>query len=106
MTPLHDLAYLFGGAFLANAVPHLTAALMGKPLQSPFAQPPGEGRSSSTVNGVWGFANLVIGWLLLTRVGQFDIRSLEHAGAAGLGVLAITPLLANRFGRFNGGNLS
>ena len=106
MTPLHDLAYLFGGAFLANALPHLTAALMGKPFQSPFAKPPGEGLSSSTVNGAWGFANLVVGWLLLARVGQFNVHSFEHAGAAGLGGLLITLMLANRFGRFNGGNLS
>jgi hypothetical protein len=106
MTPLPDRAYLFGGAFLANALPHLTAALMGKAFQSPFAKPPGEGLSSSVVNGVWGFANLVVAWLLLARVGAFDIRSFEHAAAAGLGVLLITVMLASRFGRFNGGNLS
>jgi hypothetical protein len=106
MNPLHDLAYVFGGAFLANAAPHMLAALMGKPLQSPFAKPPGEGLSSSTVNGVWGLANLVAAWLLLAKVGQFDIRAWDQAGAGLLGVLAITLLLASRFGRFNGGNLA
>jgi hypothetical protein len=106
MNLLHDLAYVFGGAFLANALPHLTAALMGRPLQSPFAKPPGEGLSSSTVNGVWGFANLVFAWLLLAKVGQFDVRAWDQAGAGLLGVLGITLMLANRFGRFNGGNLT
>ena len=37
------LSYVFGGAFLANAVPHLVSGMMGRPFQSPFAKPPGEG---------------------------------------------------------------
>ncbi|QNH11936.1 hypothetical protein [Xanthomonas sp. SI] len=40
---LDDLAYLFGGAFSANAVPHVVSGMMGQPFQSPFAKPPGEG---------------------------------------------------------------
>ncbi len=55
---LHDLAYFFGGVFLANAVPHYVSGMMGRPFQSPFAKPPGKGLSSSTVNVLWGFANL------------------------------------------------
>jgi hypothetical protein len=27
---LHDLAYFFGGAFLANAVPHYVSGVMGR----------------------------------------------------------------------------
>jgi hypothetical protein len=50
---LHDIAYLFGGAFLANAVPHFVSGMMGRPFQSPFAKPPGKGLSSSTVNVLW-----------------------------------------------------
>ena len=52
---LHYLSYFLGGAFLINAVPHLVSGLMGRPFQSPFAKPPGEGLSSSTVNVLWGF---------------------------------------------------
>ena len=48
------VAYLFGGAFLTNAVPHFVSGMMGRPFQSPFAKPPGEGLSSSTVNVLWG----------------------------------------------------
>lgn len=40
------LAYFFGGAFLANAVPHFVSGVMGMPFQSPFATPRGEGLSS------------------------------------------------------------
>ncbi len=36
-------AYFFGGAFLANALPHLIAGVSGQPLQSPFASPPFRG---------------------------------------------------------------
>ena len=104
MTPLPDVAYLFAGAFLANATPHLASGLMGRPFQSPFAKPPGEGLSSSTVNVLWGFANLAVGYGLIAWVGAFDPRSPEHAAAAGLGVLLLALFLARRFGRFNGGN--
>ncbi len=36
----HYLAYFFGGAFLANAVPHLGNGISGRAFQSPFASPP------------------------------------------------------------------
>ena len=86
---LHDVSYLFGGAFLTNAVPHFVSGVMGRPFQSPFAKPPGEGLSSSTVNVLWGFPNLVIGYLLVVRVGNFDLRAADHVVALGLGVLLI-----------------
>ncbi|HEY1415182.1 MAG TPA: hypothetical protein VGF42_04790, partial [Caulobacteraceae bacterium] len=69
MNWLHDLAYFFGGAFAANAVPHFVSGMMGRPFQTPFAKPPGQGLSSSTVNAAWGFFNVVIGYLLILRVG-------------------------------------
>ena len=100
----HDLAYLFGGAFLTNAIPHFVSGVMGKPFQSPFAKPPGEGLSSSTVNVLWGFLNGVIGYGLLARIGTFDLRATNNAVAAGLGVLLMGLLSARLFGRFNGGN--
>jgi hypothetical protein len=54
----HDVAYFFGGAFLANTTPHLVNGISGSPFQSPFASPPGVGLSSSTVNVLWGMFNL------------------------------------------------
>src|ERR1700729_2317998 len=99
---LHDLAYFFGGTFLANAVPHFVSGMMGRSFQSPFAKPPGQGLSSSTVNVVWGFANFVIAYLLLARVGQFDLRATDQATAAGIGVLLMGLIAARSFGRFHG----
>jgi hypothetical protein len=102
---LHDVSYFFGGAFLANAVPHVVSGLMGRPFQTPFAHPPGQGLSSSTLNVVWGFINLVIAYLLILCVGNFDLRAAEPTIALGLGALLLSVLMAKRFGRFHGGNL-
>lgn len=98
------ISYFFGGAFLANAVPHLVSGMMGRPFQSPFAKPPGQGLSSSTVNVLWGFLNLVVGYFLVCRVGDFDLRDTADVAALGLGLLLLSVLLARQFGRFNGGN--
>jgi hypothetical protein len=103
--PWLDLgSYFFGGAFLANAVPHLVSGMMGRPFQSPFAKPPGQGLSSSTINVLWGFFNLVVGYLLVWRVGNFDLRDAKDIAALGLGLLLMSIACARLFGRFNGGN--
>jgi hypothetical protein len=101
----HYVAWFWGGAFALNAIPHVVAGAMGRAFQSPFATPPGEGRSSSTVNVLWGFFNVVVAWVLLVRVGDFDLRAPDHALAFGAGAFALAVLIARRFGRFNGGNL-
>lgn len=98
------LAYFFGGIFLANALPHIISGVMGRPFQTPFAQPRGEGLSLSTLNTVWGFANLAIFYLLVLRVGEFDLRNTAHAAALGTGMLLLSVAIARHFGRFNGGN--
>jgi hypothetical protein len=98
------IAYFFGGLFFTNAIPHFVSGLMGRPFQSPFAKPPGQGLSSSTVNVLWGAFNLVIAYLLLCRVGNFDLRSWPHALAVGIAMLLMAVLLARAFGRFHGGN--
>ena len=104
MTVGHGIAWFFGGAFLMNAMPHIVAGSMGRAFQSPFAHPPGQGLSSSTINVLWGFFNAVVAWLLLARVGSFDLHAPDHALAAGLGAFVLALLTARRFGRFNGGN--
>jgi hypothetical protein len=101
---LYDASYFLGGAVLTNAVPHFVSGVMGRPFQSPFAKPPGQGLSSSTVNVLWGFLNLAIGYALVCRVGAFDLRSAEHVVVFGLGVLLTGVMMARRFGRFHGGN--
>ncbi len=99
----HDVAYFFGGIFLVNSIPHLVNGVSGSPFQSPFASPPGEGLSSSTVNVLWGVFNLAIAYGLVVRVGRFDLRQTRHVVVLGLGALIISIQLARHFGEFHGG---
>ena len=100
---LHDIAYLFGGAF-CECRSAFCQRLMGRPFQSPFAKPPGKGLSSSTVNVLWGFANFVVAYVLIARVGNFDLHAADHVIAVGVGVLLMGVMAARSFGRFHGGN--
>ena len=101
---LHYVSYFLGGAFLANAIPHLVSGMMGRPFQSPFATPPGEGLSSSTVNVLWGAVNSTFSYLLICQVGDFTLRDPIQVLVAGLGGLLIAVFNSRMFGRFNGGN--
>ncbi len=101
----HYISYFFGGAFLANTIPHLVNGISGSPFQSPFAKPPGEGLSSATVNVLWGSFNLLVAYLLLLRVGKFEPRLTRHMIVLGLGALLLALMLANHFGKLHGGNL-
>ncbi|WP_371879587.1 hypothetical protein [Nannocystis punicea] len=101
----HYVAYFFGGAFLANFVPHFVQGVSGAPFQSPFADPPGEGLSSATVNVAWGLFNLLVAYLLLLRVGDLDLRRWSHFTATAAGFVAMSLMLARAFGRLHGGNL-
>ena len=101
----HYVSYFLGGAFLANTIPHLVAGMMGNPFQSPFATPPGEGLSSSTVNVLWGSFNLVVAYVLILRVGQFEPRKTWHILPLAIGALGMAIGVAQHFGRFHGGRI-
>lgn len=98
-----NLAWFFGGAFLANALPHLINGISGRAFPSPFAKPPGKGLSSSTVNVLWGFFNLAVAYLLIVRVGSFSLFDLWDVLALGAGILSMSLILARSFGRLHGG---
>ena len=100
----HYVSYVFGGLFLANAVPHWVSGVMGRPFQSPFAKPPGEGLSSSTVNVLWGGANLLVGYVLVFHVGAFDVRNVVDVSAVFVPAFGLSVMCARMFGRFHGGN--
>lgn len=95
--------HFLGAVFLTNAVPHFVAGISGRRFQSPFAKPPGVGLSSSTINMIWALLNLVVAWLLLCRIGSFDLRDTGDALAFGLGVTLFGTAMSYRFGRINGG---
>lgn len=106
MSWLQLLSFFFGGVFFANAVPHFVSGTMGRPFQTPFAKPAGRGLSSSTVNVCWGICNAFVGYFLVFRVGNFDLKSTVDVAVSGLGALLISLQAARHFGRFHGGNLS
>jgi len=86
----HYIAAFFAGAFLANAVPHFVNGVSGNPFPTPFADPPGEGLSSPTLNVIWGLANIVVGYLLY-RCGKLQGNRWAHllffVGAAAMGLM-------------------
>ena len=55
------------------------------------------------VNVAWGFFNLAVAYLLVCRVGSFDLRKSQHVLVLGPGVLVMAMMLAHAFGRFHGG---
>jgi hypothetical protein len=59
--------------------------------------------SSSTVNVLWGLFNLAVGYLLVCRVGKFDLRRTRHVLVLGAGIVFISVMSARVFGRFHGG---
>jgi hypothetical protein len=99
----HYVSYFVGGTFLANTLPHLINGISGNSFQSPFASPPGQGLSSATVNVLWGLFNLAVAYVLIYRVGSFDLRNTRHVLVLGAGILLMSLMLARAFGRFHGG---
>jgi hypothetical protein len=95
-------AYFFAGAFLTNAIPHFVSGVTGRRFPSPFASPPGRGESSPTVNVLWGTLNLIVGYLLVFRVGNFGVREARDIVMLGAGGLLMGLMLSRAFGRVYG----
>ena len=90
------IACFFAGAFLANVVPHFVQGISGEPFPTPFADPPGKGLSSPTVNVVWALFNLVIGYILF-RAGRISSGSSPALIIFFAGVVAISILASVEF---------
>ncbi len=99
----NDVSVFFGGAFLANCLPHLTNGVSGRPFQTPFASPPGKGLSSSTVNVLWGSFNLWLAYVLVIDVGGFNLHNVLQVILLGFGTLSMSLISARHFGQFHGG---
>jgi len=104
MSWLAYASYFFGGVFLGNAIPHFVSGVMGRAFASPFAKPPGKGVSSAPVNVAWGAVNIVAGYVLVFRVGTFDLRDTWDAVAFGAGFFSIAVLSARLFAPSHGGD--
>jgi hypothetical protein len=88
----------FAGAFLCNAVPHVTAGLRGEVFPSPFSAPHGKGPSSPLVNFLWGMLNALIGLTLLIRDPVTPGFNLDSAALL-VGVLVMGVFASLHFGR-------
>jgi hypothetical protein len=92
------VAIFFAGAFLCNAMPHLTAGLRGEVFPSPFSTPHGKGPSSPLVNFLWGTLNAVIGLALLVHHPFAPGLNVESAALL-VGVLVMGVFTSVHFGR-------
>ena len=93
------LLQFVSGLFLANGVPHFVQGISGNWFQSPFASPPGVGKSSPVVNVLWGFLNLAVGFALLYAFSPKGSDVILEWSLVGLGALLIALYLARHFGR-------
>jgi hypothetical protein len=103
--PWHDVvAYFFGGAFLANFVPHFVAGVSGRSFPSPFAKPRFRGPSPPAVNVLWGLFNLAVAYALLVVVGGFELQRVADVAisAAGFGLASVG--LARKLSGLQGGS--
>lgn len=98
--PVHDVASLFfGGALLANFVPHFVSGVSGRTFPSPFASPPFRGLSSPAVNVLWGLFNLAVAYALLVVVGSVEPRRPGHVAIVAAGFALTSVGLARSLGR-------
>jgi hypothetical protein len=91
------------GLFLTNGIPHFVQGLCGHRFQSPFASPPGVGESSPVVNVLWGFANLVVGAVLLALFTPRGPQAWVGWVMLAAGSLAIAVTTASHFGKVRSG---
>jgi len=93
------LAYFAAGLFLANGIPHFVNGISGRKFQSPFASPPGIGKSSPIINVAWGMANLILGYVLAYGVGRFESGFSWDIAIFMVGFFSMALILAWHFGR-------
>jgi hypothetical protein len=97
------VAWFFAGAFLVNSVPHIVQGISGNKFQTPFATPRGAGESSAIINVIWGFANLVIGSVLVHVTWPAPSPPWQLCLTALIGALALALYLARRFSSVRSG---
>lgn len=98
------LLQFVGGLFLSNGIPHFVQGISGHRFQSPFATPPGVGESSALVNVVWGYANLLVGAVLLWVFQPRGDGALLGWILVGLGFLMMAVMLSIHFGKVRSRN--
>ena len=93
------VAYFFSSIFFVNGIPHFVQGVSGNSFQSPFASPPGIGKSSPVVNVLWGAFNLFIACALFSYAGFFDLGFNMPSFSFVAGGLSVALILAFHFGK-------
>jgi len=96
MIATHYLACFFAGAFAANVVPHFVNGIAGDPFPTPFANPPGKGLSSPTVNVAWSLVNMLIAFFLF-RSAHLSMDEPVSLAVFFAGIAALSLPLSKRF---------
>jgi hypothetical protein len=92
----HYIACFFAGGFLANCVPHFIQGVSGASFPTPFADPPGIGLSSSYVNVLWAFVNLLAA-ILLWKVGRMTLENKRALWLAFFAFFIMSLMLSHGF---------
>ncbi len=70
---MNQVFSILAGIFITNGIPHFVNGISGKQFHSPFAKPPGKGKSSPLSNVIWGLINFLIGFILINFIDQLKI---------------------------------
>jgi len=97
------IANFAAGALLCNCIPHLSAGMRGELFPSPFAIPPGVGKSHPALNVLWGLINVVAGISLLKYAPVIVGLNLPFIAVV-LGALVGGSLVASYFYRWRNKN--
>ena len=92
----HYIACFFAGMFIANMVPHFIQGVSGGAFPTPFANSPGKGLSSPTVNVLWGLFNLIVGYVLF-RAGKISNSRIWSVVIFFAGILLMSVMLSYTF---------
>jgi hypothetical protein len=79
-------------------VPHFVHGISGDRFPTPFAEPPGKGLSSPTVNVLWALFNLAVGSVLF-RAGKVSTGGYSAVAIFFAGVAALSTMSSVRFAR-------
>lgn len=93
----HYLFAFLAGIFLINMLPHYIMGITGREFPTPFADPPGVGFSSPTLNVLWATINFLISFFIFyfAKIGR---RKKLVWIAIIAGCLAMSFYLADYFG--------
>ncbi len=90
--------FFLSGLLLCNGLPHLISGLQGRPFPTPFAKPPGRGKSSPVVNFLWGTLNIFASIVILSW--RITGSAPGWTGLAmAVGFVAMGVMLSRHFGK-------